>query len=99
MKTIHWILLAGLGYYLYSQKSKAAHSQIIDPITGLPKATGLYEPTQPAPGTWIFDQKTGLISVQGQKIDPGPQPIADSRAEPFPVTDLYSDYGRSYLPR
>jgi hypothetical protein len=66
MKTIHWILLAGLGYYLYSQKSKTATAML---------------PIQPAPDTWIFDQKTGLISVQGQKIDPGPAPIADPRAE------------------
>jgi len=51
MKTIHWILLAGLGYYLYSQKSKTATAMLT---------------TQPAPGTWVFDEKTGLISVQGE---------------------------------
>jgi len=61
MKTIHWILLAGLGYYLYSQKSKTATAMLT---------------TQPAPGTWVFDQKTGLISVQGNNpgthLVPGP---------------------------
>jgi len=81
MKTIHWILLAGLGYYLYSQKSKTATAMLT---------------TQPAPGTWVFDQKTGLISVQGQKIDPGPQPIANpTLIDPM---EMQSDYGHSYLP-
>jgi len=81
MKTIHWILLAGLGYYLYSQKSKTATAMLT---------------TQPAPGTWIFDQKTGLISKQGQKIDPGPQPIADLTFDPM---EMQSDYGHYYLPK
>lgn len=37
MKPIHWIFLAGLGYYLYSQKGKQTMTPLValpGPITG-----------------------------------------------------------------
>jgi hypothetical protein len=67
MKPIHWILLAGLGYYLYSNKGNAKN---LPGYHLMPQPDGsvkyMKDADHTAPGTWVFDQKTGLISVQGE---------------------------------
>jgi len=54
MKTIHWILLAGLGYYLYSQKGK----QTMTPLVALPAQYG----GNPPPGYIANISTTGEIT-------------------------------------